>query len=568
MNEIKGSKIPRISFTHVHVMKTRFIAVLCAITLGAAPATQTFAMPQNTPNPNPITQMQQMTLEQKIGQVMLVGFDGTSLTRELRKMMNDIRPGGIIIFERNVQSPRQLAELIAGLQDMARANGSPPLFVAIDQEGGTVARLRESRGFTEYPSAMAIAATGDPANASAAAHLAASELRALGFNINFAPVLDVNNNPRNPVIAQRSFGSDPAQVAQFGVAYIQALQADGILAVGKHFPGHGDVMTDSHASLPNVPYARERLDAVELAPFRAAIRASVAGIMTAHITFPELDADKNLPATLSSAILQNILRGQMGFDGLIFSDSLDMGALADSGHPLPGAAGESLAAGADVLDFNTDAALLRRVKKDMLARAEADPAFITRLDEAVTRILRAKNLLSFGEELGADDLDLVGSAQNRATAQDLANKAITLVKDDAALVPLAPSAKVLVVETPQANGLGKLLGATAHHVGEKPGLLEIRRAIAAAKNKTLIVVATSDVAKNPAQANLVDELMNAGLPVIVAAVRSPYDLVHLRREPAAYLASYGSSPLMLRALADVLSGRRVAQGHLPVELGR
>lgn len=523
-------------------------------------------MTKNTPAPKPITQT--LTLEQKIGQTMLVGFEGTSLTRELRKMMNDIRPGGVILFERNVQSPNQVAELIAGLQEMARANGGPPLFVAIDQEGGTVTRLREARGFTEYPSAMAVAATGDPANASAVAQVTARELKALGFNINFAPVLDVNNNPRNPVIAHRSFGSDAARVAQFGAAYIAALQADGLLAVGKHFPGHGDVMIDSHASLPNVPYARERLDAVELLPFRAAIGAGVAGIMTAHITFPELDTAQNLPATLSSTILQNTLRGQMGFEGLIFSDSLDMGALADSGHPLPGAAGESLMAGADVLDFNTSAAMLRRVKKDMLTRAEAEPAFVARLDEAVTRILHVKNFPSFGDGLGAGDVSVVGSAQHRAITQDIADKAITLVKDDAALVPLPSDARALVVETPQAAGLGKLLGAVTHHVSDKPGLLEIRSAIAAAKNKTLIVVATSDVAKNPAQADLVDALMNTGLPVVVVAVRSPYDLAHLRREPAAYLATYGSSPLMLRALVDVLAGQRAAQGHLPVELGK
>jgi beta-N-acetylhexosaminidase len=372
-------------------------ALATSLILALTSTHPTSAMTKNTPAPTAINQTthtaQTLTLEQKIGQVMLVGFEGTSLTRELRKMMNDIRPGGVILFERNVQSPNQVAELIDGLQEMTRARGGPPLFVAIDQEGGTVTRLREARGFTEYPSAMAVAATGDPANASAVARVTARELKALGFNINFAPVLDVNNNPRNPVIAQRSFGSDAARVAQFGAAYIAALQADGLLAVGKHFPGHGDVMIDSHASLPNVPYGPARLAEVELAPFRAAISANVAGIMTAHITFPELDTAQNLPATLSSAILQNTLREQMGFEGLIFSDSLDMGALADSGHPLPGAAAESLLAGADVLDFNTTAPMMRRVKKDMLARA-GNPAFLARLDESVSRILREKSGLA------------------------------------------------------------------------------------------------------------------------------------------------------------------------------
>src|SRR5688572_21290287 len=294
-------------------------------------------MPILTPSstPNTTTLLASMTTDQKVGQLMLIGFDGTVVNAELRRMITDYHIGGVILFARNVQSPEQVAHLTNELQNIALESGQPGLFVAIDQEGGRVARLTEDTGFTEFPSAMALTATGNPENARRMAAAMAAEMRAVGINVDFAPDLDVSNNPSNPVIGIRSFGSDPTRVAEYGIAFAQGLQENGILAFGKHFPGHGDTSIDSHIDLPLIPHDRARLDEVELIPFQAAIQADFAGIMSAHVTFPAIDPNPGIPATLSRAVLNGLLRDQLNFKGLIATDSLEMGALAQNGYPPP-----------------------------------------------------------------------------------------------------------------------------------------------------------------------------------------------------------------------------------------
>jgi beta-N-acetylhexosaminidase len=348
-----------------------------------------------TPMSTPITQspnhpISNLSLEQKIGQLMLVGFDGTTLTPEFRDVLQQLYLGGAIFYDRNVASPQQIAQLNADLQAAARECGAPALFITIDQEGGIVARLREDKGFTEFPGQMAVAATGDLENARRVARALSAELLALGFNMDLTPDLDVNNNANNPIIGTRSFGSAPARVAEFGVAYIEAMQGAGIAAVGKHFPGHGDTATDSHVALSSVPHDRARLDAVELVPFRAAMRANVAGIMTAHITFPAIDPTPGLAATLSPRVLTGLLRDELRYDGLIMTDELTMGALATSGYPAPKAAVAALKAGADVLLFQTGYAMHREAHAalvDAVKRGEIPEA---RVDDALRRVLRVK----------------------------------------------------------------------------------------------------------------------------------------------------------------------------------
>lgn len=255
-----------------------------------------------------------MNLEQKIGQVMIIGFDGTTVDADLRQMIAEYHVGGVILFARNVQSPAQVAELTNELQSIARESGHPGLFVAVDQEAGRVARLTDATGFTEFPSAMALTATGNPQNARRVAAAMAAEMRAVGINVDFAPDLDVNNNPSNPVIGIRSFSSDPAKVAEYGIAFANGLQENGVLAFGKHFPGHGDTGVDSHIDLPLVPHDRTRLDQIELVPFKAAIEADLAGIMSAHVTFPAIDATPGLAATLSRPVLTGLLRNKLGYE--------------------------------------------------------------------------------------------------------------------------------------------------------------------------------------------------------------------------------------------------------------
>ena len=514
-----------------------------------------------------------LSLEQKVSQLMLVGFDGTAVTPEFRAVLQELHIGGVIFYDRNVASPQQVAQLNADLQTAARANGDPALFTTIDQEGGVVARLREDKGFTEFPGQMAVAATGDTANARRVAQAFSAELLALGFNMDLTPDLDVNNNPANPIIGTRSFGSDPARVAEFGVAFVTAMQDAGVIAIGKHFPGHGDTAIDSHVALSSVPHDRARLKAVEFVPFRAAMRANVAGIMTAHITFPAIDPTPGLAATLSPRVLTDLVRGEMRYDGLVMTDELTMGALAISGYPAPQAAVAALKAGADILLFQTGYAMHRAAHTalvDAVRRGEIPEA---RLNDAVRRVLRVKEqfgLLTadrrpFDSAQGKPPTaDRVGSAENKALSRDIARQAVTLVRDHANLIPLKPGTKLLVVET-GAYGLGNRLGATTMQVKTQPTPSEIASVLGVAADGRVVIVATSDVAKNRAQADLVNALLQAHAPTIVVATRSPYDLLALPDAPT-YLAIYGANPPMLDTLAEVLTGKVTPHGKLPVEL--
>lgn len=330
-----------------------------------------------------------MTLAQKAGQVMCAGFDGDELTPQLRPLIEDLHLGGLIYFERNVASRPALARLSAGVQQAARQSGHPALLIAIDQEGGRVTRLRAAKGFTEFPSPLEVAAGGPEAVGQVAAAMAA-ELLDVGINMNLAPVLDVNSNPANPVINTRSFGGDPQLAAACGAAFVAALQGAGVMAVGKHFPGHGDTTIDSHVALPVVAHGRARLEAVEFAPFLAAMAAGVAGIMSAHVHFPAIEPTANVPATLSHRVLTGLLRDEMGYRGLLLTDSLEMGALATSGYPAPLAAAHALAAGADVLLFNTSPDTLWEAHATIVRWVEGGRLDPARLDEAVLRVLAAK----------------------------------------------------------------------------------------------------------------------------------------------------------------------------------
>ncbi len=332
-----------------------------------------------------------MSLAQKAGQLMCVGFEGSEQTPQLRQLIEDLHLGGLVCFERNVASRPALTRLIADAQAAARQSGHPTLLIAIDQEGGRVTRLRADKGFSEFPSPSEVAAAGGPDAVRRVAALMAADLLDVGINMNLAPVLDIcDSSPANPVINTRSFGSDPQLVAACGVALIEGLQAADVMAVGKHFPGHGDTTTDSHVALPVVTHGRARLEAVEFVPFRAAIAAGVAGIMSAHVTYPALEPVADLPATLSRRVMTDLLRREMGYTGLALTDSLEMGALATSGYPAPLAAVHALAAGADVLLFNTGYDILREAHAAIVGAVEQGRLSPARLDEAVLRILAAK----------------------------------------------------------------------------------------------------------------------------------------------------------------------------------
>ena len=510
-----------------------------------------------------------LTTAQKVGQLMMIGFDGTTVDAELSRMVTDYHIGGVILFARNVQSPEQVASLTNELQTIALESGHPGLFIAIDQEGGRVARLTEATGFTEFPSAMAIAATGDPENARRMAAAMAAEMRAVGINVDFAPDLDVNNNPSNPVIGTRSFSSDPVIVAEYGIAFARGLQENGVLAFGKHFPGHGDTGVDSHIDLPRVPHDRTRLDEVELFPFRAAIQANFAGIMSAHVTFPAFDSAPGVAATLSRPVLTGLLREELGYGGLIVTDSLEMGALAAKGYPPPVGAPLALAAGADILLFNRDHVMHREAFTNLMQAIGDGRASQEQLDASVRRILEAKEKFGIVHPMPIAEPAKAGEAiakgDHHALAWELARKAITLLKDEASLLPLEPEERLLVIETPAARGLGVLLDARTLEIKNDPNENTIAVALHLASDADKIIVATTDASFYPGQVRLVTELLAKNPNVMIVSVRAPYDISVLPMVPTA-LASYGSNPPMLRAIADVLTGQSKASGVLPVTL--
>jgi beta-N-acetylhexosaminidase len=322
----------------------------------------------------------------RVGERFLVGFDGHAASSEIKQLIRDFGVGGVILFRRNVDGPAQVAELVRELQSVARDAGHAlPLLIAVDQEGGRVARLKEP--WTLWPPLRALGRVGSEETARQMGAALAHELSACGIRCDFAPVVDVDTNPKNPVIGDRSFGDDPDLVGRLGAAMIRGLQEGGVAACAKHFPGHGDTDLDSHLALPVIEHPRPRLDEVELLPFRKAVEADVASVMTAHIVVRELDPE--VPATLSPRVVRDLLRGELKFGGVVFSDDLEMKAVADRWPP-----GESAVlaarAGCDVLAVCARHDMQVPALEGVIRAVESEEIAWTALDEACGRIRRLK----------------------------------------------------------------------------------------------------------------------------------------------------------------------------------
>jgi beta-N-acetylhexosaminidase len=319
-----------------------------------------------------------MSFRRRAGQLAIAGFAGHSIPSDLKALAREFDLGGIILFARNIAEPGQVADLAREAQELA---GEIPLWVSVDQEGGRVARLK--RPFTEWPPMMTLGRSGDEGLAERFARALAAELRAVGITLDYTPVLDIHTNPGNPVIGDRALANRAEDVARLGRAIIRTLQSAGVAACGKHFPGHGDTGVDSHFELPLVEHPPDRLAAVELVPFRAAIAEGVASIMTAHILLPALDEAR--PATLSPRIVSGMLREQLGYDGLILSDDLEMKAIAGR-YGMPEATVAAIAAGCDGVlmcgehqDQQAAAleAVIRALEDGTLPRARVEDALAT-----------------------------------------------------------------------------------------------------------------------------------------------------------------------------------------------
>ncbi|MEU9016796.1 glycoside hydrolase family 3 protein [Actinomadura sp. NPDC048394] len=495
-------------------------------------------------------------------------------------------PGGFIYYANNVTDPRQVAGLSNGIQRAAMAQPHRvPETIATDQEGGIVARIQPPA--TQSPGSMALAAGRSTGDARALARITGQELRAIGVNQDYAPDADVNVNPANPVIGVRSFGSDPSLVSSMVTAQIRGYRSGGVTATAKHFPGHGDTTTDSHTGVPRIGHTRAQWEQLDLPPFRAAIAAGVESIMTAHIIVPALDPSED-PATLSKPILTGILRDQLHYRGVIVTDALDMQGVRDKygDERIPVLA---LKAGADVLlkppaDASGNGVFARQLAAvvDAVKTGEISEQ---RLDASVYRVLALKQKRGLFRDPYADTARIggtVGTRAHLAAAQRAADRTTTLVKNDAGLLPLkAGPRKVLVAGWATASSTAGLAAGiaergaatTVRSTGLSPTQAQIDDAVAAASGQDLVVAVTNrawDVStepghQGPGQANLVKALVATGRPVVVIAVRDPYDIAYFP-EAATYLATYSYTAEAQRSAVKTLFGEIDPQGTLPVAI--
>jgi beta-N-acetylhexosaminidase len=541
-----------------------------------------------------------MTLEEKVGQLFVMRVYGHSATapdqadidanlreigvRTAAELIARYRVGGVIYFTwaHNTRDPHQIAALSNGIQkaSLDQPRGLPVL-ISTDQEHGIVARV--GKPATLFPGAMALGAGGSRTDARTLGRLAGAELRALGIRQDYSPVADVNVNPANPVIGVRSFGADPDAVAGLVAAEVKGYQRSGVAATAKHFPGHGDTAVDSHFGFPVITHSRELWGSLDAVPFRAAIRTGIDSIMTAHIMVPALD-DSGDPATLSHPILTGILRGELGYDGVVVTDSLGMQGVrekyGDDRVPVL-----ALKAGVDQL-LNPPSldiawhAVLKAVR-------ETGELTEARLDASILRVLRLKSKLGllshpYVSDRGVDKA--VGIPEHLRAADRIADRTTTLLVNENGLLPLSPRTykRILVVgadpaspsgtDGPPTAVLAKALTdsgftATALSTGTAPSAATIAQAVTAAGDADAVVVGTYNVTSTSSQRTLVNQLLATGVPLVAVAIRNPYDVAQLP-DVGAYLASYSWTDVELRAAARVIAGRVSPRGKLPVPVQR
>lgn len=516
-------------------------------------------------NPDFSMRTDELNLEEVIGQVLCFGWSGADadgVNDHAIELVEDMQVGGVILLGRNVSGAEQAKAAITELQYRSYI----PLLVAVDQEGGRVNRFGPP--LTAFPGNMALGACGELAEdyCTRQARCQASELRALGVNWNLAPVMDVNNNPRNPVIGVRSYGEEPELVARLGTAAIRGFREGGLLACAKHFPGHGNTAVDSHLGLPVVSAARESLETVELVPFRAAIAAGVPTMMTTHIVFTAVDP--NTPATMSSAVLTGLLRQELGYGGLLITDCLEMAAIAETAGTAAGAVA-AIAAGADMVLVSHTLDTQREVVRALRNAVSSGIIREERIREAARRVLAAKSALC--------DVATHSSPWLNPTHSELemciARSAITVVRGSGS-IPIPTGARCGVASFDDAaesvaahlNALG--VKATPYQLqSQLTGAARLEAIAKLTGNETVVLLTAFGPASegvSGGQTALVREVVkNLGDRAVLCAAQSPYDIAALPEATTA-ICAYGSRPCCLRALAEVLAGRVEARGRLPV----
>lgn len=530
-----------------------------------------------------------MILEQQIGQLFMAGFLEPTPTQEIIDLIQRYHVGGVILFSRNIQNAHQVSELTQTLQETARAAGHRfPLLISIDQENGMVQRLGPDA--TRFPGNMALGAIGSEQITSKVAEYTAEELSELGINMNLAPVADVNNNPANPVVGIRSFGEDPQQVARLIAAAVRGYRADGrgmrwngVIPTLKHFPGHGDITTDPHLTLPVIPHPRERMDQIELVPFKSGIQAGAECIMTAHVALPAITGD-NMPATISPAVIRGLLREELGYQGVVMTDCLEMQAISDGVGVGPGAV-LALKAGVDLVLISHRYDRQRAGLDAVLAAVKAGEISEADISQAAERVLWLKQQHLSWDTPNQAGLTTVGSDAHRQLSDHAYELSTTLVRNKEGLIPLRvqPEARLLVISQQQNEPfsqaedndypdgfLAETIRQRHSNVDEftlpaQPAENDYQKALQAAGASDVTILLTTDAYTNDAQRILTQRLAQSGRPVIDIAVHNPYDLLACP-QLRTYLVTYEYTRPALTAAVRVLFGDIEPKGHLPVSL--
>lgn len=521
-----------------------------------------------------------MELEYLIGQKLLFAFRGKeSLPPEIIHSFKKYHPSGISLFRSlNMGTPVQVKALTEALQQLARELKLPPFIIATDQEGGQLMAFGDG---TPLPGNMALGATRSAELARQAGEVLGREMAALGINVNYAPCADVNINPQNPVVGIRSFGEDPNLVGELAAAMVEGIQSQGVAATVKHFPGHGDTASDSHHGLGTVPHSRERLHAVELTPFRSAFKADAKLVMTAHLGITSIDGDDAPPATLSSNIINGLLRRNLGCAGVVITDAMDMHAIRQ-GELLREDSLRAAQAGADLLLMTSDPQDHARAYEALLQGAHDGLLSTTDLETSVTRITNLKSWLA--ENKTSPGLNVIQCAEHMQIANEIAERSITLVRDEKKYLPvrLGENKRIAVITTvPQdltpADTSSYIQPKLAESIREyhakvddfkislSPTEQEIDSVLKQIDDYDLTIVGTINAYSEENQAEFVRQLLKTEKPVIVIAMRLPYDLTVFPEAPT-YICTYSILEPSMRAAAKAVFGFREMTGCLPVSI--
>lgn len=498
----------------------------------------------------------------------MLAFEGTVAPADLLETLQEGDIPGVTIFRHNVESAAQVAELTASLQS---ASGSElPLLIAADQETGQLVGLGEDT--TPFPGSMALGAIGDDEMTERVATAVGTEMRAMGVTMNYAPVCDVATNPANPSLGIRSFSDDPQAVATLAAATVRGLTSAGIVATAKHFPGKGEAVVDPHHELPLLDLDHDRLSKVELGPFRGAIAAGVPAVMVGHYAVPAITGRTDLPTSVSEAMIRGLLREEMGFDGVVITDALDMGALPQGVGQIVDVI-TAIRAGVDLLLCTADGASQGRLRAGLdlaVARGLVNPAPTVGRTTALRRHIPRQRL----------DLSVVGCATHRELAAEVARRSITLVRDDANLLPLGTDGEILAVmpaptdltpaDTSSRLPPGLATALRSHHprveeivTSPSPTSSEIHAVVGRAQQSSVVVIGTAWAGTE--QADLVRAVLATGTPTVTVAMRTPFDLAAYP-ESSTHLCTYSIQPSSMTAMADVLFGVSPAEGRLPAAI--